>query len=156
MDRGVSHAQIPVKRVMLDINFAADAFLERQEYITQTKAVLAANEQREIICYVAAYTVPTLFYIIRNELKKTMTRGQAEARAFSDVTSCLKAFRVTPVNHYELRQALSYPGRDYEDKLQLACAVSQKVDAIVTRDKGFIRGFVTLLTPEELLKRIHR
>jgi predicted nucleic acid-binding protein len=154
MDRGVSYPQIPIKRVMLDINFAADAFLKRQDYITQTEAILAANEQREIICYKAAYTVPTLFYIIRSELKKTMTRGQAEARAFTDVTSCLRIFRVTQVTHHELTLALSYPGRDYEDKLQLACAVSQKVDAIITRDKKFVRGYVTLLTPEELLKRI--
>lgn len=144
----------PVPMVMLDINFVADAFLKRPEYIKETNAVLDANTKRKVICYVAAYTIPTLFYILRRELMKTRTRGEAEAEAFTDITACLKIFRITPVNHYELRQALNYPGRDYEDKLQLACAVSQNVDAVVTRDRKFIPGFITLVTPAELLKRL--
>ena len=71
-----------------------------------------------------------------------------------DVRACLRTFRVYSVTYAELKRALSYTGSDYEDNLQLACAVSAKLDAIVTRDEGFTTGILPILTPAQLLKQL--
>ncbi len=139
---------------MLDVNIAADWLLKRPSFIKEAEAILDANAKRQLVCYAAAFTIPTLFYIVRKELLLTMTRGQAEAHAFTDIAVCLKTFRISPVTYHELTQALKYPGRDYEDKLQLACAIAQNLDAIVTRDRKFIPGFISVLTPTQLLQQI--
>ncbi len=48
-------------------------------------------------------------------------------------------------------------GADFEDNLQIACAVEARLDAIVTRDtKGFAGSPVPALSPAELLARIMR
>jgi hypothetical protein len=47
------------------------------------------------------------------------------------------------------------PGNDFEDNVQIACAVIAGLDAIVTRDpKGFAGSPVLVLTPAELLARL--
>jgi hypothetical protein len=44
------------------------------------------------------------------------------------------------------------PGSDFEDNLQIACAVKAGLDAIVTRNpKDFADSPVPVLTPAELL-----
>ncbi len=48
--------------------------------------------------------------------------------------------------------ATTFPGSDFEDNLQIACAVEATLDAIVTRNpKDFARSPVMILTPAELL-----
>jgi predicted nucleic acid-binding protein len=51
-----------------------------------------------------------------------------------------------------LEIATTLPGSDFEDNLQIACAVEAKLDAIVTRNpKDFADSPVPVLTPTELL-----
>ena len=46
-------------------------------------------------------------------------------------------------------------GIDFEDNLQIACAVEAKLDAIVTRNaKDFVASPVLVLTPAELLAQL--
>jgi predicted nucleic acid-binding protein len=45
---------------------------------------------------------------------------------------------------------------DFEDNIQIACAIANRLDAIVTRDKKFQRSSIPVLTPAELLKRLSR
>jgi len=48
--------------------------------------------------------------------------------------------------------ATTLPGSDFEDNLQIACAVEARLDAIVTRNpKDFAGSPVPVLTPAELL-----
>jgi hypothetical protein len=46
-------------------------------------------------------------------------------------------------------------GRDFEDGLQIACAATARLDAIVTRDPaGFLGSTVEVIEPTELLNRL--
>ncbi len=140
--------------VLLDTNIVTDYLLGRVPFYTEANAIVQANRRKRVNCFIAAFTAPTLYYIFRREYMKTLGRSQAEAEALRDVRACLRSFRVCPVTNSELKRALSYAGSDYEDNLQLACAVSAKLDAIISRDQKFIAGVLPILTPAQLLKKL--
>jgi hypothetical protein len=87
------------------------------------------------------------FYVVR--------RNADLATAHSVVAECLASFQIVPVERATLELAQTMTGSDFEDNLQIACAVLGRLDAIVTRDpKGFAGSPVPVLSPAELLARI--
>jgi hypothetical protein len=51
-----------------------------------------------------------------------------------------------------LHAAQAFSGPDFEDDLQIACALQVNVDAIVTRDpRGFAASPIPVLTPADLV-----
>jgi predicted nucleic acid-binding protein len=98
--------------------------------------------------YVAAVTVPTIFYVGRKLL------GINKAR--EAVRSCLQAFRIVPVYRQTLEDALQLAGPDFEDNVQIVCAGASSLDVIITRDaSGFAASPVTIVSPREMLRRLN-
>ncbi len=88
--------------------------------------------------------LPTLFYVVRKQADL--------ARAHLAVANCLRSLEIVPVDRAALEMATTLPGSDFEDNLQIACAVQARVDAMVTRNtKDFAGSPVPVLTPAELL-----
>jgi predicted nucleic acid-binding protein len=134
---------------LLDINVVLDVFLARAPWVADSAVVLAANQRGEFVGHLSAASIPTIFYIVR--------RNADLAKALRVVTECLASFDIVPVDRKALELAHSMPGSDFEDNLQIACAVEAGLDAIVTRDlKGFAGSTVAVLTPAELLARISK
>jgi hypothetical protein len=76
-------------------------------------------------------------------------------RAWEAVGACLDQLYILPVGVHELLAATAGAGNDFEDNLQVACAVIARLDAIITRDpKGFAGSPVSALAPTELLAQI--
>jgi len=70
------------------------------------------------------------------------------------ISAHLAAFSL-PTIFYTLELARSQPLPDYEDNLQIACAIEAKLDAIVIRDLAdFDQSPVPSMVPAELLKRL--
>lgn len=62
---------------------------------------------------------------------------------------------ICPVNREVLEVAFSSGWADYEDAIQVACAVAQGLDAISTRDnQGFLNASVPVLSVQECLHRL--
>jgi hypothetical protein len=68
----------------------------------------------------------TFFYIARCQI------GIPSANAAVD--RCLAAFEVLTVDKALLLQARALPGNDFEDNVQISCALAAGLDLIVTRD----------------------
>ena len=58
---------------------------------------------------------------------------------------------VSAVDRHVLEIAFASNLTDFEDAVQLACALSDNLEAIVTRDAG---ATLPILSPKELLKRL--
>ena len=100
-----------------------------------------------MVGYVAAITLPTLYYVVR--------RSADKARAAAAVDLCLQSFEICPVDRPTLELARSFNGADFEDDIQAACAVIAGLDAIVTRDPtGFRQPQVIALSPADALGRL--
>ncbi len=140
--------------VLLDVNVIADYFLQRPASYQDADAIIRASDVGRVGVYVAAFSVPTLFYILERDLSKTLGPARAATEALTDIRTCLDAFLICPIDYDDLFQALSLPGRDYEDNLQITSAVNSHLDAIVTSDRKFRSSDITVMTPAQLRKRL--
>lgn len=134
-------------RTLLDINVLLDVFLARQPWLSEASQVWDANQNGRINGVIAAFSLPTLYYIVRRHIDLD--------HANDAVRICLASFEVGSVQRSTLELALNQVGEDFEDNLQLACALEAKVDAVVTRDpRGFPDASVSVLSPNELLAQL--
>jgi predicted nucleic acid-binding protein len=86
-----------------------------------------------------------IFYIARKEVQ----RKQA-LRMMNDL---MKTFEISPVNQDVLRSALQLEMKDFEDAVQIASALADGLDFIVTRDvTDFVNSSIRAVSPAEFLK----
>jgi predicted nucleic acid-binding protein len=135
-------------RVLLDTNILLDVLLLREPWIRQASAIWQANDDGKIVCYVNASTITDVYYIAR--------RAAGSDAAQEAVDPCLKSFEICTVDRKALEQALQLPGNDFEDNLQIVCAATSGLEAIVTRDhSGFQAATIPVLSPDEFLATLN-
>lgn len=72
------------------------------------------------------------------------------SRAHQAIRTCLDAFTICTVDKSVLEQAYLLSGKDFEDDLQIACAVLSNVDAIITRNTAdFGHATIPVFTPSD-------
>ena len=133
-----------MKKYLLDTSVLLDLILNRLPWATDMAVIWDAHRQGQIKALVAAFAVPTIFYIVRNQV------GLATARTV--IQACLSTLDFAPIDQTTLLAAQALSGPDFEDDLQIACAVQAGVDAIVTRDpRGFASSPIPILSPADLV-----
>src|SRR5258708_37873513 len=111
---------------LVDINVVLDVLLVRQPWFKEAEQVWDAHRNGSITAAIAAFAVPTIFYVMRRQTDL--------AHAQDAVQICLTTFDVVPVQRSTLELARTFPSNDFEDNLQIACAVEGVRDCIVTRN----------------------
>jgi predicted nucleic acid-binding protein len=111
---------------LLDINVVLDVFLNREEFLPDSAAVLLANHEKRLVGHLSAATLPTVYYIVR--------RNADRERARAVVIECLNSFAIVAVGRSTAELACTFDGRDFEDNLQMAAAVEGRLDVIISRD----------------------
>ncbi|MUL39047.1 PIN domain-containing protein [Gloeocapsopsis dulcis] len=134
-------------RVLVDTNIILDALSLREPFFVDAKALLKAIESKQVQGYITATTLTDIFYIARKN------KGIAVAR--QDVAELLVLMQVCTVDRSILEAAISSQIPDFEDAIQLACAISENLDAIITRDtQGFAGSELPVLSAGTLLARL--
>lgn len=135
-------------RVLVDTNIALDFLLQRQPFFQDAELLFDAIDSGRVIGYVTATTLTDIFYIARRH-----TRSNEQAR--QAITEILSVMEICPVSRAVLESALGLSLVDFEDAVQVACAIAQGLDAIVTRDRqDFSSSPVIVLSVQELLLRL--
>ncbi len=119
-------------RVLLDTNVLLDVLLKREAWLADAQTLWQANDDGRLAAYLTATTLTDIFYVARR-----LTDVQ---RARQAVQVCLDAFEIAPVDRVILERAQQLSGADFEDNVQIACAESIGLDAIVSRDKESFQG----------------
>ncbi|EDX74315.1 hypothetical protein MC7420_3839 [Coleofasciculus chthonoplastes PCC 7420] len=114
-------------RVLLDTNIILDFFLEREPFFQLASEVFEAIAAERIEGLISASSATDIFYICKRQ-----TQNLEQARQI--LTQTLTLLSVCPVDYTVLNTALNSGLVDFEDAVQIACAVAQQVDAIVTRN----------------------
>ena len=134
-------------RVLLDTNIILDALLEREPFFRDAKALLKTIENKQVQGYVTATTLTDIFYIAKK------AKGIQIAR--QDILDILAIVQVCTVDRSILETAISSNLSDFEDAVQLACAISDNLDAIATRNaQDFAGASLAILSAGELLERL--
>lgn len=133
--------------VLFDTNVVLDVLLEHEPWFTDAQALWQAHDTGRITGWMTATTLSDIFYIVR--------RVENRERAELAIDVCLRTFEICPVNRQSLEDAFHREGRDFEDKIQIACAVAQQLDVIVTRDPaGFAESPIPAEFPTTLLSKL--
>ena len=118
--------------------------LAREPFVVNAAFLLEAIESGQVIGFISATTVTDVHYLVRRQT-------QSPEAAMIAVTRLLALMEICTVDRGVLEQALTLNFRDFEDAVQVACAMALKLTAIVTRDvSGFAGSPISVLSPEEL------
>ena len=101
-----------------------------------------------MIVYATATTLTDIFYISRRHTCSIERARQAVAIA-------LIVLEICPVDKFVLETAFSSTTADFEDALQIACALAHNLDAIVTHDTELTSSLIPILSVEQVLQRIN-
>jgi predicted nucleic acid-binding protein len=133
--------------VLLDTNVVLDVLLNREPWVNDSAAAWRASDEGRIVGHITATSLTDIFYI-----SKRLTNIE---KARNAIRTCLDAFEVCAVGRDALERAESMSGDDFEDNLQIACAVIANLDAIVTRNReDFEAAPILLLSPFELTAKL--
>jgi predicted nucleic acid-binding protein len=136
-------------RILLDTNIVLDVLLNRAPFVHDSRRLWQAADDGAFDGSIASFTLPTIHYICRRHA------GRAAADAAVDI--CLDALEVCPLYRECILAARQIPGNDFEDNLQVACAISDYMQGIVTRNpRDFINAPIRVYSPAELLDILRR
>jgi predicted nucleic acid-binding protein len=133
--------------VLIDTNVVLDVILDREPFVADSSDVWIACDAGRFAGYVSAISLPTIYYVVR----------QARGRdvALRAVDQCLAAFEIAPVYRESLEAARGFDGADFEDDVQIACAVTSLLEFIVTRNPAdFVKSPIPVVSPAEFMSRL--
>ncbi|MEG5001719.1 PIN domain-containing protein [Microcoleus sp. B4-D4] len=134
-------------KVLFDTNVLLDAMLAREPFVADAAFLLNAVESGRIEGFMSATTVTDVHYLVGRQTKSS------EA-AIAAVTRLLALMEICAVDREILEQAIGLGLPDFEDAVQIACAIELELEAIVTRDvNGFAGSPISVLSPQELRNR---
>lgn len=134
-------------RVLIDTNILADVLLGRDPYYDIAYNIFTLCADKKVYGYIAAHSIPNLFYILRNSMSKEERRA-----ALKDICQIVK---VEGIDSFKILSALDREDfSDFEDCLQEECAVAVSADYIVTRNlKDFVSSRVPAILPNEFVEK---
>ena len=131
--------------VLLDTNIILDIFMDREPYAEEARIIMTKCADREIIGYLAAHSIPNLFYILRKAY------SQQERRRL--IKNLCDVFYISDLNAEKIISAAENEEfLDFEDCLQEECAVEAMADYIVTRNPAdYKKSRVKVMEPDEFI-----
>lgn len=131
-------------RVLLDTNVVLDIALERQLSYAAATRIIKASDFGRMHFFITASMATDIYYILRK------SKGREFALAF--LSDLLNLVDVCQVDKNVLLDALGSSFSDFEDAVQNAAAIDDRIEIIVTRNKADYRlSPLLVLSPEEFV-----
>ncbi len=133
-----------MKKVFIDTNILID-FIENRPGADAAEQVLEKGANKLLSIAASPLTFANMAYILGKRFSKEDLYPMLDALE--------KQIEVLPMDQYQLRKAIDYPSKDFEDMLQYQCALAGNCDVILTRDtKGFSEySLIPLMTADEFI-----
>ncbi len=131
-------------KVFLDTDVLLDLFLEREPYHTAALQLLSSLKRTKTVCYTSPVVLANVNYIL----------AKAKGREYSigKLRSLRTILSVLPIDESMVDAAVAAPQRDFEDTLQLQCALANGVDTIITRNvRHYPRTRIQVVDPMQYL-----
>lgn len=133
-------------RVLVDTNAVLDVQLAREPWASQAKPLFDARDAGRAILYLPASVLTDIYYICRKQV------GPDRAKAI--VEECLQRFVVLTVDRTVIEDALRASGPDFEDNVQVICALRIAADIIATRNaQDFAQSPIPAVEPLDIASR---
>lgn len=135
-------------RILVDTNILLDYVTEREPYgVSARRIIIACKEGRADGC-IAAHSISNMFFILRKAFSVKERRELLQ--------NLCTLFEVEGIDKAKIQSALlNEDFSDFEDCLQMECAISFHADYIVTRNpKDFEKSRIACISPEDFLRKI--
>ena len=135
-------------RILFDTNVIMDFIVNRKPFSDEAERVIELCMEKGFNCYIAAHTIPNLFYILRNHLSLEKRR--------EILLEICKMFIIITVDSKKIVSSLSNSGfTDFEDCLQFECAQEINADYILTRNLAdFSSSTISVIEPKYLVEKL--
>lgn len=132
--------------ILVDTNVVLDVLMDRKPYSDEARMIMSKCADREMVGYLAAHSIPNLFYVLRKRYTSKERRGL--------IKNLCDIFRISDLNSEKIISALENEEfADFEDCLQEECAVEAMADYIVTRNPADYKSSrVRVIEPGEFVK----
>ena len=135
--------------VLLDTNVILDYFLRRGQFFSSANRIWDAHIAGEIHGSITASTLTDIYYLASKFIEDKANRYVFARQV---VQACMMQLGVHTIDHLLLKQAYAYSGNDFEDNLQIACAVYYGDQMIITRDvNGFSHSPIRAISPDQFV-----
>ena len=114
------------KRIFVDTNILLDVLLEREGYYYDALKIWANAENGNVEACIAAISLNNIHYVMR--------KLKSETTAMIAVKILLRIFKVIPMDADILGLAVDFHDKDFEDDIQLQCALKAKCSQLFTRN----------------------
>lgn len=114
------------KRIFVDTNILLDVLLEREGYYYDALKIWVSAENGDVEACIAAISLNNVHYVMR--------KLKSETTAMIAVKILLRIFKVVPVDADILGLAVDFHDKDFEDDIQLQCALKAKCSQLFTRN----------------------
>jgi predicted nucleic acid-binding protein len=133
-----------MSKVFLDTDVLLDVFLAREPHHTTSLRLLTVLRQKDTACYTSSLALANMNYI----LSKAKGRDYALGR----LRSLRRMVDVASIGQTTVDSALSTPHKDFEDSLQMHCALENGIETLVTRNvRDYPKSKVLVLDPNQYL-----
>jgi predicted nucleic acid-binding protein len=131
--------------VLVDTNILLDVLQKRHPHDAPATRVWKLSEERSITGYVSAISFNNVFYVARKQVGRE--------KALEAVKLIHSVFQTAPINDTIIDRAINDRSvTDFEDAIQVACAVEAAADYIVSRNvDDFTDAALPAITADEFL-----
>ncbi|NCI48634.1 PIN domain-containing protein [Sediminibacterium roseum] len=132
-----------MRKVFLDTNILIDLVADRKPFSKYAIEIFDAAESKKIKLFASSHSIATTYYLLKKYHDDKTLRGI--------ILGLLDYIAITPVDASVLKQGLRSKHKDFEDSIQIHCAIAvENISCIVTRNiKDFKGSEVAVLAPEE-------
>jgi len=133
--------------VLVDLNILLDVLQKREPFYAMSARLLDSVETGLVKGFVAAHSITTLFYLIKKD------RSSAQARA--TISNLMQFIKIAPIDQNTIEQALNLDYRDFEDAVQMICAVQCKADFLITQNTSdYQPALLPVMLPVDFLSTL--
>ena len=134
-------------KILVDTNIVLDVFLAREPFVHNALTLFDWIEKGKIEGFITATTVTNIFYILR--------KAKGREQAIEVIKRLLLGFGLCDVNQTVIEYALNLNFKDFEDGVQVGCAVVSELDGIVTRNIADFSGTdLPVFSVSQLIERL--
>lgn len=133
-------------KVFYDTNALLDAILDR-DGSKDMQLLMELGRLGEIRNYTSVLTIANIAYVVRKIVPPTEIRHILKRY--------VKAFEVLPMDAGCVGEAIRFPGKDFEDNLQIACAIANNCNFIISRNiKDFQQSPIPVYTIQNFVDNL--
>ena len=131
-------------KIFLDSDVLLDLFIEREPHHTIAQRLLTVLKRKGLQCYTSPIVLANVNYIL----------AKAKGREYSigKLRSLRALLNVLQIDERIVDAAVASPQTDFEDTLQLQCALANGIDTLITRNvRPYPKARIQIVDPMQYL-----